>query len=224
MRFPIFIGWDSRYPEPALVAAHSFKIRSTVPLDIRFLDLRHLRDCYNFHPLADEKATTEFTRSRFLVPYLCGYQGHAIFVDNDVVCLSDIAELVSTCKWGGPALQVVKHDHQVDDGSIKMYGAVQTSYPRKNWSSFMLMDCAQLACWSKGMVEREPPSRLHRFEDVPDELIAGLDRGWNDLDHVGLNTKIVHYTSGGPWYPQYHDCMHAEVWYNARAEYENSKR
>lgn len=224
MRFPIFIGWDSRFPEPALVAAHSFRVHSSIPLDIRFLDLRHLRECYKFNPAPDERATTEFTRSRFLVPWLCGYSGHALFVDNDVVCLADVARLIDKCRWSGsgPALQVVKHDHMVVDGTAKMYGATQTMYPRKNWSSLMLMDCSQLGCWSKHVVEREPPSRLHRFEDVPDLSISDLDRGWNDLDHVDADTKIVHYTSGGPWYPQYRDCPHAQVWYKAKFEYEAS--
>src|SRR3954469_13268172 len=95
VRFPLFIGWGFWFPEPALVAAHSFRLRSSIPLDIRFLDLKHLKDCYGFNPLPDEKATTEFTRSRFLVPWLCGYQGHAIFVDNDVVCLDDVAKLIN---------------------------------------------------------------------------------------------------------------------------------
>ena len=37
--------------------------------------------------------STEFTYTRFLVPYLCGYQGKAIFIDCDMLCLGDIAEL-----------------------------------------------------------------------------------------------------------------------------------
>jgi len=40
-----------------------------------------------------EYQSTEFSFSRFLVPYLCGYEGKAIFMDGDMLCRSDIAEL-----------------------------------------------------------------------------------------------------------------------------------
>jgi hypothetical protein len=34
--------------------------------------------------------------SRFLVPWLCNFKGHAIFADgSDMICLADIAELDS---------------------------------------------------------------------------------------------------------------------------------
>jgi hypothetical protein len=33
------------------------------------------------------------------------------------------------------------------------------------------------------------------------------------------NTKLIHWTSGGPWFDQYKDCPHCEVWYAARDEW-----
>ena len=35
----IFIGWDSRFPEPADVLAYRLRRRSSSPLDIRYLKL-----------------------------------------------------------------------------------------------------------------------------------------------------------------------------------------
>lgn len=224
--YRVFIGWDSRFPEPALVLADSIRKRTPRGVDVRFLDLEHLKRCYGFKPAPDPNASTEFTRSRFLVPWLCGYEGYALFVDNDVLAFASLTELSDTVRRiieqtmpEEPALYVVKHDHCPVDGSTKMYGAVQTAYPRKNWSSFMVMHCPQLKCWTKELVETAPCSRLHRFVDVPDSKIAALPHGWNDLDHMDEKTKMIHYTSGGPWYEQYKDCPHADVWLKARFDW-----
>jgi hypothetical protein len=215
----IFIGWDSRFPQPGLVLAHSLRSRASGPLDIRFLDYRHLHDCYGFDRTHDPLASTEFTYSRFLVPYLCGYEGHALFMDNDMLCLGDVLGLVyGPLQTPAASLWVVKHDHQPVDGSVKMYGATQTAYPRKNWSSLMLMDCSKLKCWTKTVVETASGARLHRFHDVPDDRIGALPPEWNSLDAMDDKTKLIHWTSGGPWFEQYRDCPHADVWYKARAE------
>jgi hypothetical protein len=224
----VFIGWDSRFEEPAKVLAHSMRKHSTIGLDVRYLDLEHLKRCYDFNPEPDPKASTEFTRSRFLVPYLCGYDGLAAFVDNDVVALGDMAELMHTVetisaeRWQAtaevPALYVVQHDYRPADG-VKMYGAVQEAYPRKLWSSLMVMDCSQLRCWTKELVETAPGSRLHRFQDIPDEKIAALPFGWNEVKDVTPDTKLYHYTEGGPWYDQYKNCPFSGLWHAARDEY-----
>ena len=115
------------------------------------------------------------------------------------------------------ALRVVKHDYQPAN-TVKMYGAVQTCYPRKNWSSLMLMNCANLKLWTKEVVETQSGAYLHRFQDIPDELIGDLPREWNVLDTMDAKTKLIHYTNGGPWFEQYQDHPHADVWYAARDE------
>src|SRR5687767_325035 len=84
----IFIGYDPRQPVAYQVAAASIVKNSSRPAGITPLILSQL-------PLK-RRGLTEFTFSRFLVPYLCGYEGHALFVDADVLCLGDVAEL----PWG----------------------------------------------------------------------------------------------------------------------------
>jgi lipopolysaccharide biosynthesis glycosyltransferase len=37
--------------------------------------------------------TTEFGLYRYLVPQICQYRGKAIYLDSDIVCLTDIGEL-----------------------------------------------------------------------------------------------------------------------------------
>ncbi len=206
----IFIGWDSRFPEPADVLKHSLQHHSSLPLDVHYLKLDELALDREHDPLA----STEFTYSRFLVPHLCGFEGKAIFMDNDMVCMGDIRELdeldMSTC-----ALRVVKHDYQPEN-TVKMYGCKQTSYPRKNWSSLMLMDCSKLRLWTKQVVETQTGAYLHRFQDIPDELIGEIPNTWNTLDWMDESTKLLHYTNGGPWFKEYENHPHADVWYAAR--------
>ena len=85
--FLIFIGWDSRFPEPADVLRYSLLKHSSIPLEIRYLKLDELE----LHRQHDPLASTEFTYSRFLVPHLCKFQGTALFLDNDMLCLGDVA-------------------------------------------------------------------------------------------------------------------------------------
>ncbi len=208
----IFIGWDSRFPEPADVLRYSLLKHSTIPLDIEYLKLDELRLRRTHDPLA----STEFTYSRFLVPHLCGFRGTALFLDNDMLCLGDIGEiaLLDMRKF---ALRVVQHDYQPSN-AIKMYGCPQTSYPRKNWSSMMLMNCAELRLWSKDAVETQTGAYLHRFQDIPEAKIGELPRTWNTLDWMDSSTKLIHYTNGGPWFEQYRSHPHAEIWFQYRAE------
>lgn len=210
--FRIFIGWDSRFPEPADVLRYSLLKHASIPLDIRYLKLTEL----DLHRTHDPLASTEFTYTRFLPPHLCGYRGAALFLDNDMLCLSDIAE-IAELDMRPYALRVVQHSYQPMN-SVKMYGAVQTSYPRKNWSSMMLMNCERLKLWTKQVVETQSGAYLHRFQDIPDEQIGDLPKTWNTLDWMDHTTKLIHYTNGGPWFEQYQDHPHAAIWYKYRDE------
>lgn len=206
----IFIGWDSRFPEPAEVLAHSLRKHATIPLVIRYLKLDELRLRRPHDPLA----STEFTYSRFLVPSLCNFRGTALFLDNDMLCFGDVRELAEL-PMDGLALRVVKHEY-APVNTVKMYGCPQTSYPRKNWSSMMLMNCDRLRVWSREAVETRTGAYLHRFEDIPDEEIGDLPRTWNTLDWMDESTSLIHYTNGGPWFADYRNHPHADVWFRER--------
>lgn len=216
--FRIFIGWDSRFPEPAEVLRYSFLKHSSIPLDIRYLKLDEL----DFPRERDPLASTEFTYTRFLVPHLCNYQGRALFVDNDMLCLGDV-QPIAELDMRPFALRVVKHDYQPAN-TVKMYGCPQTSYPRKNWSSMMLMDCAKLRLWSKQVVQTQTGAYLHRFADIPDQQIGELPATWNTLDWMDGSTQLIHYTNGGPWFEAYQNHPHAGIWYRYRDEYRAQQR
>jgi lipopolysaccharide biosynthesis glycosyltransferase len=204
----VFVGYDSREDIAYQVLKYSIEQHARVPLDIRPLKLSEL-GLQRHDPLA----STEFTYSRFLVPSLCNYEGIALFMDCDMIALADLNE-VFELDMTPYAIRCVKHDHRPTN-TVKMDGKVQTSYPRKNWSSFMLLDCAKLKLWTREAVETQPPRWLHRFEDIPDELVGDIPFTWNVLDRYDADTKLIHYTEGGPWFEQYKDHPYGDVWLKA---------
>lgn len=223
----VYFGHDSRFPLVSHVAANSLIKHSVKDFDYKFLDLAEMRREFKLNLKTDNKASTEFTYTRFLIPYLQAYSGLGIFVDNDVLFTSDLSNLlltlISKYKHADcfPAIICRKHNYQPEAG-IKMYGAVQEPYPRKNWSSFMIMNCTKLLCWTKAVVEQADGARLHQFKDIPDEEIVDIEEiepGWNDLTHLRPETKLLHYTEGGPWFDKYIDCPHADLWFKAFKEY-----
>lgn len=212
----VFIGYDSREDIAYQVLKYSIEKHAKTPLDIRPLKLSEL-DFKRHDPLA----STEFTFTRFLVPSLCGYKGTALFMDCDMVALTDLNE-VFELDMTDYAIRCVKHDHRPTT-AVKMDGKVQTSYPRKNWSSFMLLNTAELRHWTPEAVSTQPPKWLHRFEEVPDEKIGDIPFTWNVLDHYDADTKLIHYTEGGPWFEQYKDHPYGGVWLQHYHEYLRSR-
>lgn len=213
----IFIGYDSTIDIDTRVLQYSLEKHSSQRLDTRFLVLKDIVREHGFNRPHDPLASTEFTYTRFLVPYLCGYQGIALFMDSDMLCFADIMELLSLdmshC-W----LRVVKHEYN-PTATVKMDGRPQSAYPRKNWSSLMLMNCEKLTVWTKEAVETQSGAWLHRFEPIPDDCIGDIPKTWNTLDGYDESTKLIHYTEGGPWFENYKDHPYGDVWYRYRDEY-----
>jgi lipopolysaccharide biosynthesis glycosyltransferase len=214
----IFIGYDPSQQIAYEVLEYSLAKHTTEPIDVQPIDAERLPD---FSRPADPLASTPFTYTRFLVPWLCDYEGIALFMDSDMLALGDVSELFHL-PMEGLALRVRQHDYRPSD-TVKMGGKVQTQYPRKNWSSLMLMNCAELGAWTKEAVETQSGAWLHRFEPIPDEKIDDLSAEWNVLDHMTGPTKLLHYTSGGPWLTGCEDADHAELWHEYRTEYEAAR-
>jgi len=222
MTLKIFIGWDSREPEAAEVCEYSIKKHATVPVEIHFLKQAELRarEIYTREP--DLQSSTEFTFTRFLVPYLCNYRGNAVFVDCDFLFEHDIKELFE-CANNSAAVSVVQHDYQPTN-TIKMDGKTQYQYPRKNWSSLMLFNCAHPDCQTltPEIVSSQTGEFLHRFNWTGYE-IGSLDKTWNWLvnwyhEPQDGKPKAIHYTEGGPWFPNYVKTEYGGNWIQAYNE------
>ncbi len=130
----IFIGYDSKEKIAHHVLTESILRRSTKPVAITPIYLPNIKD--DFVRERNNLSSTEFAFSRFIIPHLMNYQGWALFMDCDMLMMSDIAELwrLRDDKY---AIQVSKHDYTPKD-ETKFLGQIQTKYPKKNWSSFML--------------------------------------------------------------------------------------
>ena len=212
-----FIGYDSRETIAYHVLAHSILRRSSVPVSIAPVMKTQLRGRYTRAPGPTE--STEFSLSRFLVPFLSDYRGWSIFVDCDMLCRADVAELgAQTERHKDKALLVCKHDY-VPKTERKFLDQVQTKYPRKNWSSLMLFNNERCKALSADYVNAAPGLDLHGFTWIDDASIGELALDWNWLvDEYPHNpaAKFVHYTLGGPWFPGYQNCDYADEWRRER--------
>ena len=215
----IFIGWDSREDIAYQVCKQSILDTATVPVEIIPLRLDKLRSSGWYTREEDKLGSTEFTFSRFLVPFLCDYKGWALFIDCDFIFKKDIAELFSS-KDDNYAVMCAHHDYTPREGE-KMDGQVQLPYPRKNWSSMVLWNCSHPANTNVNLELVNNPQTsgayLHRFSWLSDNLIGELTHRWNWLVGWYKEPKdgipwALHYTEGGPWFEGFENCEYALDW------------
>jgi lipopolysaccharide biosynthesis glycosyltransferase len=218
--YKIYIGWDSREDIAYQACKQSIIDTASVNVDIVPLKQKNLRDKGVYWRDKDKLASTEFTFTRFLVPELTEFTGWALFIDCDFIALDDVKKLFDQAddKY---ALMCAKHDYTPKQGT-KMDGKEQHQYPRKNWSSMMLINCGHPsnANLTTDLVNNEDitGAYLHRFSWLKDEEIGEISHEWNWL--VGWynepedgNPKFLHYTEGGPWFPEYYDCEYSNEYY-----------
>ena len=138
MKIPIFVGYDFRERAAANILIDSLYQNSSYPLSITPLVTKQLENQKLYSRNRDPKQSTEFSFTRFLVPYLMDFEGWAIFMDCDMLCRGDIYDLWKL-KNDKFSLMCVKHNH-ISSSNLKFQGEVQSNYPRKNWSSMMLFN------------------------------------------------------------------------------------
>ncbi len=213
----IFIGFDPREAVAYSVLAHSIQARASVPVAIAPLALSQLR-----HVLARERhalQSTDFSFSRFLTPFLSGYEGWSLFMDCDMLMRDDVAKLWAL-RDERYAVQVVKHDHKPRE-TTKFLGAAQTAYAKKNWSSVMMFNNARCTTLTPDYVNTAAGLDLHQFRWLESEALIGeLPHRWNHLvgyDAPSEDISLAHYTIGGPYFAQYADCPLADEWRAERA-------
>jgi len=214
----IFIGYDPRQPVSYNVLQHSIITRTEYPVSITPLVLETL-------PIT-RKGLTPFTWSRFLVPFLCNFDGLAIFMDADMLVQADIKELfdvVASLRDANgriPAVSVAKNK------------------ARFEWASVMVFNC------------EHPDNRIltPKFIQTTDKGLHGivwtnsigsLSDDWNHLvgydelrqvrvqNSVGANgevahstelvpgkshAKLIHFTQGVPAWPITADSEYSEQW------------
>jgi hypothetical protein len=218
----VFIGYDPVESIAFYTLSHSILRRSSIPVSIAPVARNQLKDVYTRKRGPTE--STDFSLTRFLVPWLSGFKGWSLYMDCDMLCRADISKLAAAmAEQPDKALLVCKHDY-VPSTARKFLDRVQTTYPRKNWSSLMAFNTEFCKALTPEYVNSASPPELHRFSWLEDRLIGELPLEWNWLvGEYAYNpaAKIVHFTIGGPYFDEYRGCDYAAEWF---AEYESMRQ
>ena len=177
----VFIGTEPAQRLACEVLKHSIRARTSQPVEFT-----EIGQDYGL------PQQTGFSFSRWSVPELVGFRGRAIYMDADIVVLSDIA-----------ALAALPLDEPIQ---VRARPTADNRY----FTSVMLMDCDYLPYWKFSDL-------LAEVRSMPDWYYASvmwasvrspyrkgfgpLPRGWNDLDNVKAGTCALHYTDlkRQPW-------------------------
>lgn len=212
----VFVGYDAREAVAYSVLAHSINIRASIPVSITPIMLSQIASIYK-RP-KHELQSTEFSFSRFLVPYLSGYEGWSIFMDCDMIMLEDIKKIwdLRDDKY---SVMCVKHDY-TPKSSTKFLGQVQTKYEKKNWSSVMLFNNKKCKKLSPDYVNNATGLELHQFRWLDSEkLIGDLPIRWNHLvgeEKANKDAAIVHYTISGPYFSDIAVPEYCKEWFEEK--------
>lgn len=233
MALPVFIGYDDREHEAYEVCRYSIITRTMSNVDI--VPIKHMAmrqsGMFNRPWRIDEQGrywderdgkpfSTQFSHARFAAPFLAKnaqHKGWLLFMDCASLVLDDIDSLF---RLADPhyAVMCVQHLHEPRDG-VKMDGQLQQRYRRKNWSSLFLWNLDHPANdrLTLDHVNNKPGAWLHAFSWLANDEIGALPEEWNYLvGHTVLGhnvlPKIVHYTTGGPWFPDMQDVPYGDLW------------
>jgi lipopolysaccharide biosynthesis glycosyltransferase len=210
----LMVGFDQR----EAVAFHTF-VQSvldvtTLPVSITPLVLSALPSYRESHT----DGSNTFVYSRFLTPYLAGFDGWAIFTDGDMICQTDLAQLWAL-RSHDHAVMVVKHDYETK-ATRKYLGNKNENYPRKNWSSLILWNCShpKNRILSPDFVMDKAGAFLHRFSWLEEEEIGALPKEWNWLTteyEDNPEAHLLHFTLGTPCFRNYQSAPMADAWHRA---------
>ena len=207
----VFIGFDEGEKVSYHILSESIRRQSSVPVSITPLCLSNIPE---FKRELQPNQSTEFAFSRFLVPYLSDYKGWSLFLDSDMMFRDDIKNLWDMIDKD-KSIMCCKHDY-VPKQNVKFRGAKNEPFPKKNWSSFMLMNNHRCKMLSKEYVETASGLELHQFKWTHEENVGELPLEWNWLvgEYVyNKDAKNVHWTLGGPYFKDYKTSDYADEWF-----------
>jgi len=212
MTYRVFIGYDPNEVSAFHVLAASIWRQASAPVAITPIRLEQV-------PMDRPRAeyqSTEFSFSRFLVPWLCNYEGTALFMDCDMLITDDIVKLFQQQNQRY-AVQVIKHDY-TPSTATKFLNQKQSVYRRKNWSSVILFNCERCQALTPTHVNHQSGMYLHRFEWLEDCEIGELTPEWGHLvGEYSWNEPYppanIHWTLGGPYFDETKDEEFNELWF-----------
>lgn len=192
----VFIGSDTRQPLALSVLASSITRHSSVPVAITPLVLSQLP--------VKRRGLTEFTFSRFLVPFLADYAGPALFLDADMVVTGDIAKLFACAEPGKYSVQVMRNQPKFEWASAMLFNAACCRPLTPQYVNDAANNLFDLA-WARGAIG-----------DIPDE--------WNHCVSYAkprTDAKLYHFTAGIPCWEETAGEEEDAIWLEA-FEYANA--
>jgi lipopolysaccharide biosynthesis glycosyltransferase len=171
----VFIGTEDAQWLPTEVLKYSILRRSKEKYE-----LKELKDI----PLKLKlKMYTGFSFYRFSIPETCHFEGRALYLDADIVVLTDLKEMFAL--------------------DLKDKGVLARKQPPDGWfTSVMLMDCAKLKHWKIHEWVTLVNANIASYSGIMTGSTQGINHKdfgpledyWNHLDHWDETTKIIHYT------------------------------
>ncbi len=182
----IFVGVDSRQPVAYHVLRHSLEATASKPLDIQPIR-------YDWCPMK-RQGLTEFSFTRYMVPWFCDYEGKALFMDADMLVRSDIHELAALFDSMDDAVAVVKSERRFE------------------WSSLMFFNNEKCRELTPELIEAGTPMDFKWAASVGE-----FPEQWNHL--IGYrppmpDAKLVHFSMGIPVWPETAKSEFAKEWWD----------
>jgi len=161
----VFIGTDSTiHGKAEKVVEYSIRKHASEPVDIQFIRPGWKSGC------------TGFTNHRFLIPAMRAFKGFAIYLDVDMLLLSDIAELWAYREPGKWCTTGIR-----DDVSV--------------------IDCAAFQDITPGLCRTLKKDAIRK--KIAGRVLSNIPHGWNAVDMLTLGTKLLHFSDldRQPWHP-----------------------
>lgn len=184
----IFVGSDIYNIKAETALKWSILKHTQSPIDFRIMSRFNNDPTWQGWSHTGKWATC-FSCFRWAIPAACNFQGRAIYLDSDMIVLSDIKGL---------------YDSDVSKG-------IATTPKRE--SSVMVFDCAKFASLPEFQLDHLKKNAAKTYDYYKllrsKDMVSFIDQQWNCLDGDGFSrekTKLIHYTElpTQPWHPAPH--------------------
>jgi dihydropteroate synthase len=189
----VFVGCDPNNCdlEQLMVLEYSLRKHTQHPVNIHWMQLSHdsaspwYSDQIKGEGWNTEKWATPFSGFRWAIPELCNFEGHAIYMDADVIILCDIAEL-----W----------QHSINPESIVVAKGGKSSARLCT----CVWDCEKAKAFLPPLekLRSDPDSHKSMMQLIKQhpELVTPYQDSYNNIDGEGMaieEIKILHYSDMG---------------------------
>lgn len=177
----VVIGAAREGKLPSLVLEHTIRKHAKEPVSIV-----HTWDKPFPEPKKPEnRSRTGFSFVRFAVPALCGYEGLALYLENDQIVFRDVSELFAIPRNGATVLRP------------------------KNQASVLVIDCNHVR-WDLGLILDGLDCGEYTYQNLMEDLCVeakfkierSIPNTWNSLEEFDAKkTALLHYTNmvKQPW-------------------------